>query len=155
MWAQLVDPARVARWIGAEMRLVQVGRRGRHGAGTRCAVTLILPAGKLLMELEVEELAAASRLVYRVVAGLPLRRHRGEVTLQAKDGGTRLQWRVDAEYTVPLFEQLAHSHFEPRAEAGLAALARAIDEKRAARQLPAAGAEPPDPNRARFPLVPS
>jgi hypothetical protein len=43
-----------------------------------------------------------SRFTYRLLSGLPVRDHVGEVTLSPEAGGTRISYRIETSPTVPL-----------------------------------------------------
>ena len=122
LWTILVDPGRMRSWLGADVRLLHEGSSGPLAKGARWEATMVLPAGKLVVEVELDVVTPGARLVYRVVAGLPLKGHRAEIRLFGAEGGTWLRWEVEAEYAQSIFGQLAEWHFEPWAERGLAAL---------------------------------
>jgi hypothetical protein len=59
-------------------------------------------AGRRVAFDEVIEVAdAPRRLVYRVVEGLPVRHHRGEIILEKQGTGTLLRWDVEFAFPIP------------------------------------------------------
>jgi hypothetical protein len=75
--------------------------------------------------LEVDE---GRRIAYTVVRGIPVRHYRGEVTLSAAPGGTRIRWTADFDAT-PMGRIVAGplGKFFPGVVSGLAAAAAELD----------------------------
>jgi uncharacterized protein YndB with AHSA1/START domain len=123
------DHAGWSEWSGlGASRLEREGSPDRNGVGAvRALGPPILPAREEVLEFE-----PPRRMVYRVLSGgLPMRDHRGEVTFEPDDDGTRVVWRCRFESRVPglgaamawlvtrVFERaldgLARRHFPDRA----------------------------------------
>jgi uncharacterized protein YndB with AHSA1/START domain len=95
VFAVLTDHAGYARI--SPLRSATLEREGaptRDGVG---AVRRLALVGPPLRE-EVTEFEAPTRFAYRLVSGLPVREHTGEVTLTAAGAGTDVLYRV---HTVP------------------------------------------------------
>jgi uncharacterized protein YndB with AHSA1/START domain len=105
VWELVADATRYPQWGPWSA----AGYRGtaRHALG---AVYWLRSAsrayGRYVTTVErVEEIDQGRRIVYTVVGGMPVRGYRGEVTLTAIPGGTRVSWAASWDKT--LFCRLA------------------------------------------------
>ena len=97
-WAAYTDHAGWRDWAGfQEVVLRQRGDPAPNGLG---AIRVLRRAG-LAIEEEVVRFDPPRRFAYRLVAGLPVRDYRGEVTFAPDGEGTALAWRVEFRPAVP------------------------------------------------------
>ncbi len=97
-WERFTDHRSWADWAGArEVVLRQEGDPAPNGLG---AIRVLRGCG-LAVEEEVTTFKPPRRLGYRLVAGLPIRDHTGEVEFEANDAGTRLVWSMRFRPLVP------------------------------------------------------
>lgn len=97
----LSDPDLMNRWSLAHVRAVAPGDGGQHAAvGAMRAVTIRALGQQIVLDEVIERVEPPHKLVYRVVGGAPLRRHRGEMSLSREGEGSRLRWKV--EFKSPL-----------------------------------------------------
>lgn len=98
VWAVYTDHRGWVKWAGVrEVVLRQEGEPPPDGLG---ATRVIRTAG-LAIEEEVIAFEPPKRMVYRLVAGLPIRNHQGEVLFEATGRGTRVLWRVRFDPLLP------------------------------------------------------
>ena len=98
-WRHLTEPELINRWSQARLEPRRVEGRGPP-AGERRVAIRFGPSTWHLDEV-IETAEAPSRLVYRGKARFLVRRHRGEITLTPRDGGTHLRWEVDFDLFPP------------------------------------------------------
>lgn len=124
LWRLLTDPAEMNRWSLAEITLDDAGEGGRpDGVGAlRTATVRSGPARSALREV-VEVAEAPSRMVYRVIGGVPLRHHRGEITLAVEGAATRVTWEVEMTFPLPGLEVVTRASVVPQLEESVARLA--------------------------------
>ncbi len=97
-WERFTDHRGWVDWAGAsEVVLRQEGDPAPNGLG---AIRVLRGRG-LAVEEEVTAFEPPRRLRYRLVAGLPIRDHTGEVRFEANDAGTRLVWSIRFRPLVP------------------------------------------------------
>jgi uncharacterized protein YndB with AHSA1/START domain len=126
VWPFLVEPLLHNRWSTASMKLIAPGDRGQAGAvGAMREIRLPGPGRVALVEV-VQHAEPPRRLVYRVVSGLPLRQHRGEVLLEPSSAESVLRWTVSAEFQLPGMGQLATPLLRRELGKSLDHLARAV-----------------------------
>jgi carbon monoxide dehydrogenase subunit G len=127
VWPFLTEPEKLARWSRADVHAIEPGDGGGPGdVGALRRITIRAAGMRASFEEVIEHAEPPKRLVYRVVSGLPLRAHRGEITL-AKDGcGAWLRWDVDAAFLVPALAIGARAILDGELRASLDALARAV-----------------------------
>ena len=102
LWPLVTDPAKMNAWSLAKITLDDPGEGSLGGAvGALRSVTIESGPVRSVLREVVEHADAPSRFVYRVIEGVPLRYHRGEITLDATATGTRLTWRVAMEFPLP------------------------------------------------------
>src|SRR5262249_8899560 len=89
-------------------------------------LTIALPAMRVAFEEVIEHAEPPRRLVYRVVRGLPLRHHHGEITLTTEGAGTRLRWNGDFTSPVPAFELAAKRLVDRQLDKSLDVLASVV-----------------------------
>ena len=103
-WERFTDHLGWAEWAGArEVVLRQEGDPAPNGLGA----IRVLHAHGLAVEEEVIAFEPPRRLRYRVVAGLPIRDHTGEVEFEPSDAATRLTWTIRFRPLVPGTGRLA------------------------------------------------
>lgn len=89
LWSAITDHEGMRKWTGAAVRIV--ARGDASGVGTVRRVAM----GPLRIDEEVVYADAPRRLVYRVVRGMPLRFHRGEMLIVPEgEGRSHLTWRI-------------------------------------------------------------
>jgi uncharacterized protein YndB with AHSA1/START domain len=117
VWAVYVDHARWSEWSGlAGSRLIKAGAPDPNGVGAIRAFV-----GRTREE--IMSFDPPRRMTYRLIGGLlPIKNHLGEVTFEAKNGGTLVRWRCHFDSWVPglggPFERMITGMFE-RALTGL------------------------------------
>ncbi len=90
-WERFTDHRGWVDWAGAkEVVLRQEGDPAPNGLGA----IRVLRARGLAVEEEVTAFEPPRRMGYRVVAGLPIRDHSGEVQFEPTDTGTRVVWCI-------------------------------------------------------------
>lgn len=94
-WALLADPAAMNTWSTARIAALSPGDAS-HPAGIGALRRVHLPH-RFGVLTEVIEDAAADRLVYRVIAGAPVKSHRGVLAFAPDARGTHVTWTVDIE----------------------------------------------------------
>jgi len=97
VFGALDDHANMGSWLGNPVSVVK--RMDDGGVGTIRRID----AGVTKLDEEIVEREVPSRLVYRIVAGLPfLAYHRGEITIEPKgDHGSVVRWHVELDTKVP------------------------------------------------------
>jgi uncharacterized protein YndB with AHSA1/START domain len=86
------------RWAGVkEVVLRQQGDPAPNGLG---AIRVIRARGMAIEE-EVTAFEPPTRMVYRLVAGAPIRDHEGQVRFEPDAGGTRVTWSIRFRPLVP------------------------------------------------------
>jgi uncharacterized protein YndB with AHSA1/START domain len=102
-WRFLVDPEKMNLWSDARITLLAVGDADEPGGvGAMRRITIRALGRESAFDEVIEVSEPPHRLVYRVVRGLPIRDHRGEITIvDQPSGGSKLTWTVDADFLVP------------------------------------------------------
>ncbi len=138
VWPHVTDPAKMNAWSLAKITLDDPGEGGLGGAvGALRSVTIESGPVRSVLREVVEHADAPSRFVYRVIEGVPLRHHRGEITLDATARGSRLTWRVAMEFPLPGLSLAMRALVLPQLEASVSRLADL-----AARGLPEDASQP-------------
>ena len=84
-----------SRWAGAgKVTLIREGTPDRNGVG---AVRKFVGG----LQEEVTRFDRAEAMDYRIIKGVGVRDHRGEVRFEPVSGGTQVTWRVQASPTIP------------------------------------------------------
>ncbi len=97
-WQLFTDHRGWERWSGAkEVVLRQEGDPAPNGLGA----IRVLRARGLAIEEEVTAFDAPRRMAYRVVAGVPIRDHRGEVEFVGSGAGTEVSWSIRFRPLIP------------------------------------------------------
>jgi uncharacterized protein YndB with AHSA1/START domain len=97
-WQLFTDHRGWERWSGAkEVVLRQEGDPAPNGLGA----IRVLRARGLAIEEEVTAFDAPRRMAYRLVAGIPIRDHCGEVEFAGSDAGTEVNWSVRFRPLIP------------------------------------------------------
>ncbi len=98
VWNVYTDHVGWAAWAGVqEVVLRQRGDPPPNGLG---AIRVLRSRG-IAVEEEITGFDPPKRLAYRLVGGLPIRNHEGEVRFDVCDSGTRITWRVRFEPLLP------------------------------------------------------
>lgn len=99
VWDVVSDHRGMNRWLipGVSIRLDPEGEPAPNGLH---AVRIIERAGFRGAE-KVIAYAPPHHLAYTVLYGVPLKRHRGDVTLQERPEGTQLCWKVEFDAKIP------------------------------------------------------
>ena len=98
VFAVLTDHEGMVRWSRArEVVLRHPGDPEPNGVG---AVRVIRASG-LAIEEEITAFDPPKRMEYRIVAGLPVRDHHGEIHLEPAGRSTRVVWRVRFRPRIP------------------------------------------------------
>ena len=127
VWPFLTDPARMNAWSRARVDSVSPGDGDDPGGvGALRRITVRAPGGDVSFEEVIEHADPVRRLVYRVVRGIPLRSHRGELSLRREHGRTRLSWEVDFELLVPGAGIVARRVLDEQLRESLETLARVV-----------------------------
>ncbi len=122
VFAALDDHANMGRWLGGKITVHK--RVPDGGVGTVRRVHL----GLTHFDEEVTERQVPSRIVYRISRGVPfLKHHRGELRVEPKGDGARVQWNVALESKLPLLSVLIRSGLSVVLGQGLKRLARQLE----------------------------
>ena len=98
VWDVFTDHVGYMRWAGVkEVVLRQEGHPAPNGLGA----IRVIRSGGIAIEEEVTAFEPPKRMEYRVVSGLPVRDHLGEVLFESVDGGTELTWKVRFRPRIP------------------------------------------------------
>ena len=117
VWSAITDHEGMAKWTGAEVRIVAKG--DESGVGTVRRVKI----GGLRIDEEVMYADAPRRLVYRVIRGLPVSFHRGEMLVEPAGEGTELTWKIMMSSSVPGVARGSGMVLKPALTRGLRELA--------------------------------
>ncbi len=104
VFAALDDHANMGRWLGSKVSIARAVPDG--GVGTIRRIS----AGPTKFDEEIIEREVPSRIVYRIVSGMPiLSHHRGEICVEPRAGErSAVRWHVEIE-TYPGVAQLLAS----------------------------------------------
>ncbi len=98
MWDLYTDHCGWEQWAGVkEVVLHQPGSPAPNGVGA----SRVLRSRGIAVEEEVIAFEPPRRMVYRVVAGAPIRNHQGEVRFSPSATGTRVEWTVRFDPLIP------------------------------------------------------
>ena len=100
LWEAITDHEGMSKWAGAPVRLIARGDADGVGAVRRIRM------GAFSIDEEVVYADAPRRLVYRVVRGIPVTFHRGEMLVLPTEKGSKLEWRILLASSVPGFARL-------------------------------------------------
>ncbi len=127
-WLYVTSPSHMARWSLAAVRPLDVG----DGGGMDCVgalreVSIQTALSRTAFTEVIEHAERPERLVYRVIQGLPVRYHRGEITLRPTGPGhTLLRWQVNADFLWPGAKSVARPLLEKQLRESLQQLARCV-----------------------------
>jgi hypothetical protein len=110
LWPYLVEPARMARWSPARLRIVAVGDGGPGSVGEVREVMLPIPSGTVCVEQRIVESEPPRRLAWRVVSGMPLHDHLAVLSLDERAGGTRLTWVATYDFATRWLAKGSHAY---------------------------------------------
>jgi uncharacterized protein YndB with AHSA1/START domain len=97
LWAAITDHEGMSKWTGTKVRLIARGDASGVGAVRRVRM------GAISLDEEVIYADAPRRLVYRIVRGVPVSFHRGEMLVLPTDRGSRLEWKIMLASPIPGF----------------------------------------------------
>lgn len=100
LWEAITDHEGMSKWTAAKVRLIARGDAEGVGAVRRIRV------GAMSLDEEVIYADAPRRLVYRIVRGVPVSFHRGEMLVEPTSAGSHLTWRILLASDVPGFARL-------------------------------------------------
>ena len=95
LWEAITDHEGMSKWAGAPVRLI--ARGDAHGVGALRRIRM----GATSIDEEVIYADAPRRLVYRIVRGLPVSFHRGEMLVVPTERGSKLTWKIMLASSVP------------------------------------------------------
>jgi uncharacterized protein YndB with AHSA1/START domain len=128
VWPFVTEPALMNRWSRAEIQRLQAGDgEGPGGVGELRRVTVRSLGSAVRFDEVIEHAEPPHRLVYRVIEGLPVRYHRGAITLSPSETGTRLCWEVEYAFPLPGMALGAQAVLVPQLEDSLKELRRACE----------------------------
>ncbi|MFW5925779.1 MAG: DUF5995 family protein [Myxococcota bacterium] len=136
-WSLANDPRRMNLWSLARVEVVSLGD-GAHPAGVGALRRVHVPSRlrPLALDEVVVEAEPPHRFAYRVVAGVPVRRHLGRLACEPSERGTRLRWEVDIEPPNRLLGLLIRRSLVPQLERSLDRMVRAAGDADAGTALP-------------------
>ncbi|UJR80368.1 SRPBCC family protein [Sandaracinus amylolyticus] len=127
VWAAINDHEGMSRWMDA--RVTVLARREGTGVGT---VRRIRARGVVTIDEEVVYADAPAegrngRLVYRIVRGVPVSFHRGEMIVEKLgEHSTRLTWDIVLASPIPGLARVAGLALRPAIRGGLRKLSRQL-----------------------------
>jgi uncharacterized protein YndB with AHSA1/START domain len=99
VWDVVADHEGMVAWMPvAEVVRRKPGLKEPNGVG---AVRTIR-ARSAVIEEEITEFRAGECLAYRLIAGAPVRDHRGELVLTPNGEGCHLRWTIQCQCSIPL-----------------------------------------------------
>ncbi len=113
LWEAITDHEGMTKWAGARVRLI--GRGDADGVGAVRRIRM----GAMTVDEEVIYADAPRRLVYRIVRGVPVTFHRGEMLVLPTDGGSALTWKILLASDIPGFARLTARALETGLGRGL------------------------------------
>jgi uncharacterized protein YndB with AHSA1/START domain len=113
LWDAITDHEGMTKWAGAPVRII--ARGDADGVGVVRRVRM----GALAVDEEVIYADAPRRLVYRIVRGVPVSFHRGEMLVVPTDRGCRLTWKILLASDIPGFARLTARTLETGLGRGL------------------------------------
>lgn len=119
VWERLSDFAGMESWSGLPVR---IDRPASPGIGTQRRLKML---GRWVTE-EIVGWDPPHGYAYRLTGGAPLAGHRGELSVVAEDGGSRVRWAVRFRSRVPFTGPLIAAMLRSRIERALAGLAGAL-----------------------------
>jgi hypothetical protein len=127
VWPFITDPVRMNAWSLARIESISPGDGDDPGGvGALRRVTIRAPGRDVSFVEVIENAEPQRRLRYRVVRGLPLRDHVGEITLRREGDGARLAWDVTFEFLVPGAGLAARRMLDAQLRQSVGALASAV-----------------------------
>lgn len=123
LWQVVTDHEGMGRWLGVPVKVIAAPPGGGVGTVRRIA------AGPLSIDEEVVVFEPPRRMIYRIVRGLPVRYHRGEVRISPfRDDGSELAWEITIASGVPFLAETVSGILRRRINRGLRALRDLLDE---------------------------
>lgn len=113
VWDLFTDHCSWEEWAGIrEVVLRQQGEPAPNGVGA----SRVMRSRGIAVEEEVIAFEPPTRMVYRLVEGVPIRNHRGEVCFSPSPVGTHVEWTVRFDPLIPftgwLFARLIRGAIE-------------------------------------------
>jgi len=147
-WPYLSDPDSMNAWSLAHVRAVAPGDGGESGSvGALRVVTLRAFGREVQLEEVIERAKPPTSLVYRVVGGAPLRRHRGEITLAPEGAGSHLRWEVDFESPLAGVDRMMKLVLEKQLRLSLEKLAQTVKQPAPRKSATKSQFEEPTPSK--------
>jgi hypothetical protein len=126
LWSVVIDHEGMGEWLDAEVSVI--AGKGDGGLGTVRRIA----AGPLRIDEEVIACDPPERYVYRVIRGLPLRYHQGEVRVVAVgEAESELHWTITVGSGVPGFAEAVDLTLKPAINRGLRRLPALLSKRRA------------------------
>jgi uncharacterized protein YndB with AHSA1/START domain len=120
VWEVYTDHVGWPGWAGVkEVVLRREGEPAPNGVGA----SRVIRAGGIAVEEEIVAFDPPRRMAYQLIAGAPIRDHRGEVLFDATETGTRVTWRVSFNPRIPFTGGLLARALEKNLERVLEGLA--------------------------------
>ena len=117
------DHAGMGRWVGAPVKVIAAPPDGGVGTVRRISV------GPLAIDEEIVLFEPPRRMIYRIVRGLPLRYHRGEMRVSPwGDRGSQLAWEITLVSSVPFLAETIGRALERTINRGLRRLGEVLRE---------------------------
>lgn len=127
LWAAITDHEGMGKWLPARVSLIAGSSGGRRdgGVGTvRRMRTNGIVIDEEVVYADPPEGERPGRLVYRVVRGIPVRFHRGEMIVErgASAARSRLSWDIVIASAIPGFARATAVALRPALSRGLRTL---------------------------------
>jgi uncharacterized protein YndB with AHSA1/START domain len=98
VWEVYTDHLGWPEWAGVkEVVLRREGEPAPNGVGA----SRVIRAGGIAIEEEIVAFDPPRRMAYQLIAGAPIRDHRGEVLFEPTPTGTLVSWRVSFRPRIP------------------------------------------------------
>jgi hypothetical protein len=126
LWSVVIDHEGMGDWLDAKVSVIAGPGDGGLGTVRRIAT------GPLRIDEEVIACDPPERYLYRIIRGLPLRYHQGEVRVVAVgDGQSELHWTITVGSGVPGFAEAVALTLKPAINRGLRKLPGLLSARRA------------------------
>lgn len=113
LFAVLVDHEGMSDWFDVDIRTI--AGPGDGGVGTVRRISI----GPLKIDEEIIVADSPSRVVYRIIRGLPVGYHLGEQRIIATDDGSELRWTITMRSAVPGLIEVISLILRPAMNRGL------------------------------------
>ena len=148
VWPYVSEPDLMNAWSLAPVRAAAPGDGGSaDSVGAMRVVTLRALGREVPLEEVIERAKPPASLVYRVVGGVPLRHHRGEITLTKEGSGSHLRWNVEFESPLAGVDRMMKLVLEKQLRSSLEKLAHVVKEPAPRRSIATSPFEEPPPSK--------